>query len=90
MRVASAPVHSNSGCVHQLHSVCTANASSWKPAQVFCTCTKPGVARVCCSGLCKLVPHGAPNGEECPHVFLLGELQALVRKTAGRKWRTCM
>lgn len=89
LRIASAPVHSSSGCMYQLHSVCTANRTSWKPAQEICMCTKPGVVRVCCTGLCKLmVPHGAPT--ECPHVFLLGELLALVRKTAGGTWSTCM
>lgn len=89
LRIASAPVHSSSGCMYQLHSVCTANRTSWKPAQEICMCTKPGVVRVCCTGLCKLmVPHGAPT--ECPHVFLLGELRALVRKTAGGTWSTCM
>lgn len=61
MRITSAPVHADSGCMYQLHSTYAANMTFWKHAQVICMCTKPCVVRICCTGLCKQVSHGAPN-----------------------------
>lgn len=61
MRITSAPVHADSGCIYQLHTTYAANMTFWKHAQVICMCTKPCVVRICCTGLCKQVSHGAPN-----------------------------
>lgn len=99
MRISNAPVPTNSGCTYLLHSVRTANMAFWKHAQVICVCTKPCVVRICCTSLVRcgaqtgmVLPNCCAESQVHVHMFLLGELQILVRKTdlitARSKWST--